>query len=192
MLELIIEWYNAWALVENNISYFIQYMISRKKQRYLVPKSQILFLKDLSANGNVYQEYGWKNTGTLFKAHMLSYAIEYTKEELDIETKPDGTIVRTKYGIERIPDPMLIREMQEYADGVNVDRLVSFAALVSFMKIQESNRGYLKRQITDDSAKNLQKSENLFKLNKSPFRHMGNGIKNTMGGFRKSAFKNFK
>jgi hypothetical protein len=192
MLELIIEWYNAWALVENNISYFIQYMISRKKQRYLVPKSQILFLKDLSANGNVYQEYGWKNTGTLFKAHMLSYAIEYTKEELDIETKPDGTIVRTKYGIERIPDPMLIREMQEYADGVNVDRLVSFAALVSFMKIQESNRGYLKRHITDDSAKNLQKSENLFKLNKSPFRHMGNGIKNTMGGFRKSAFKNFK
>jgi hypothetical protein len=37
--------------------------------------------------------------------------------------------------------------MQEYADGVNVDRLVSFAALVSFMKIQQSNRGYLKRQL---------------------------------------------
>jgi hypothetical protein len=192
MLELIIEWYNAWALVENNISLFIQYMISRRKQRYLVPKSQILFLKDLGANANVYQEYGWKNTGTLFKAHLLSYAIEFTKEELDVETKPDGTIVKTKYGIERIPDPMLIKEMQEYSDGVNVDRLVSFAALVSFMKIQESNRGYLKRQIVDDAAKNLQKSENLFKLNKSPFRHMGNGIKNTMSGFRKSAFKNFK
>jgi hypothetical protein len=192
MLELIIEWYNAWALVENNISLFIQYMISRRKQRYLVPKSQILFLKDLGANANVYQEYGWKNTGTLFKAHLLSYAIEFTKEELDVETKPDGTIVKTKYGIERIPDPMLIKEMQEYSDGVNVDRLVSFAALVSFMKIQESNRGYLKRQIVDDKAKNLQKSENLFKLNKSPFRHMGNGVKNTMSGFRKSAFKNFK
>jgi hypothetical protein len=72
---------------------------------------------------------------------------------------------------------MLIKEMREYADGVNVDRLVSFAALVAFMKIQESNRGYSKRTIMDDAAKNLQKSENLFKLNKSPFRHMGNKMK---------------
>ena len=46
-LELIIEWYNAWTLVENNISLFIQHMIAKKKQKYLVPKQQILFLKDL-------------------------------------------------------------------------------------------------------------------------------------------------
>lgn len=190
-LELIIEWYNAWTVIENNISLFIQYMISRKKQRYLVPKSQIMFLKDLGANANVFQEYGWKNTGVLFKSHLLSYVIEYTKEELDVETKTDGTIVRTKYGIERIPDPMLLKEMQEYADGVNVDRLVSFAALVAFMRIQQANRGYTKRVVMDDVAKNLQKSENLFKLNKSPFRNIGNNnFKNS--GFKRSAFRNFK
>jgi hypothetical protein len=192
-LELIIEWYNAWTVIENNISLFIQYMISRKKQRYLVPKSQILFLKDLGANANVFQEYGWKNTGTLFKAHLLSYAIEYCKEELDIETKTDGTIVRTKYGIERIPDPMLLKEMQEYADGVNVDRLVSFAALVAFMRIQQANRGYSKRVVMDDASKNLQKSNNLFKLNRTPFRHMGHGSKVINGQvFNRSAFKNLK
>jgi len=191
-LELIIEWYNAWTVIENNISLFIQYMISRKKQRFLVPKSQIMFLKDLGSNTNVFQEYGWKNTGTLFKQHLLNYAIEYTKEELDVETKADGTIVRTKYGIERIPDPMLLTEMREYAPGVNVDRLVSFSALVAFMRIQQSNRGYTKRVIMDDAAKNLQKSENLFKLNKSPFRHMGGRMANTMSGFKKSAFKNIK
>jgi hypothetical protein len=192
-LELIIEWYNAWTVIENNISLFIQYMISRKKQRYLVPKSQILFLKDLGANANVFQEYGWKNTGTLFKAHLLSYAIEYCKEELDVETKSDGTIVRTKYGIERIPDPMLLKEMQEYAEGVNVDRLVSFAALVAFMRIQQANRGYSKRVIMDDASKNLQKSDNLFKLNRTPFRHMGGSGKVINGQvFNRSAFKNLK
>jgi hypothetical protein len=191
-LELIIEWYNAWALVENNISLFIQYMIQKRKQKYLVPKSQIMFLKDLGSNNNVFQEYGWKNTGTLFKAHLLSYAIEYTKEELDQEVKPDGTVVKTIYGIERIPDPMLIKEMREYSDGVNVDRLVSFAALVGFMKIQQSNRGYLRRAIMDEAAKNLQKSENLFKLNKSPFKHMGNRTANNMGNFKRAAFKNIK
>jgi hypothetical protein len=191
-LELIIEWYNAWTVIENNISLFIQYMISRKKQKYLVPKSQIMFLKDLGSNANVFQEYGWKNTGTLFKNHLLSYAIEYTKEEIDQETKPDGTIVRTKYGIERIPDPMLIKEMREYADGVNVDRLVSFAALVAFMKIQQSNRGYLKKTIMDDAAKNLQKSENLYKLNNSPFRHMGRTQMRNGQSFKRSPFKHYK
>lgn len=191
-LELIIEWYNAWTVIENNISLFINYMISRKKQKYLVPKSQIMFLKDLGANKNVFQEYGWKNTGTMFKAHMLSYAIEYIREELDQETKEDGTVVKTTYGIERIPDPMLIKEMQEYADGVNVDRLVSFVALVSFMRIQESNRGYTKQIIRDDAAKKLQKSENLFKLNSSPFRHMGRKNKTSKGGRKRSAFKNIK
>jgi hypothetical protein len=189
---MIIEWYNAWTVIENNISLFIQYMISRKKQKYLVPKDQIMFLKDLKSNTNVFQEYGWKNTGRLFKDHLLSYAIEYTKEEIDQVTKPDGTIVKTVYGIERIPDPMLLIEMREYAEGVNVDRLVSFAALVAFVRIQSSNRGYKKKHIMDDSAKKLQKSENLYKLSHNPFRNLGRG--RTVNGkkFRRSPFKNLK
>jgi len=191
-LEMIIEWYNAWTVIENNISLFIQYMISRKKQKYLVPRTQIMFLKDLGANANVFQEYGWKNTGILFKSHLLSYVIEYTREELDTETKADGTVVRTTYGIERIPDPMLLKEMQAYTEGLNVDRLVSFSALVAFMKIQQSNRGYQKRVIMDDTAKNLQKSDNLFKLSMSPFRHMGKSRLSNGQGFKKSPFKNFK
>jgi hypothetical protein len=191
-LEMIIEWYNAWTVIENNISLFIQYMISRKKQRYLVPRTQIMFLKDLGANANVFQEYGWKNTGILFKSHLLSYVIEYTREELDTITKEDGTIVKTTYGIERIPDVMLLKEMQAYHEGLNVDRLVAFSALVAFMKIQLSNRGFLKRRIMDDAAKNLQKSENLYKLSSSPFRHMGKGSTSLGQGIRRSAFKNFK
>ena len=39
---------------------------------------------------------------------------------------------------------MLLKEMTAYYPGVNVDRLVSFATLVSFAKIQQSNRGYKK------------------------------------------------
>jgi len=88
---------------------------------------------------------------------------------------------------------MLIKEMREYADGVNVDRLVSFAALVAFMRIQESNRGYRKRTIMDDDAKKLQKSENLYKLKSSPFRHMGRKRKRINGtSVKRSAFKNIK
>jgi hypothetical protein len=190
-LELLIEWYNAWTIVENNVALFIQYMISKKKQRYLVPKDMILFLKDIGANRNVFQEYGWKNVGTLFKGTVLSYGIEYTKEELDHETKPDGEIVKTIYGVERIPDIMLLKEMQAYRDGLNVDRLVTFCALIAFAKVQQSNRGLTKRvEVTNE---NLVNSQKFSKLNWSPFRHMGN-TKKSSGNNQppRNAFKNIR
>ena len=36
--------------------------------------------------------------------------------------------------------------MIAYYPGLNVDRLVAFAALIAFVKIQQSNRGYLKER----------------------------------------------
>jgi hypothetical protein len=192
-LEMIVEWYNAWTIVENNISLFIQHMIHRKKQRYLVPRSQILFLKDIGANANVFQEYGWRNTGTLFKSHMISYAIEFIREELHQETTDDGKVIKTVYGIERIPDVMLMKEMMAYRDGVNVDRLVSFAALIAFAKVQQANRGYKKRYEETGLAKNLDNRDKFSKLNKSPFRHIGGGG-HTFSGMKlpRQAFKNLR
>ena len=189
-LELIIEWYNAWTIVENNISLFIQHMISRKKQRYLVPKQQILFLKDLGSNSTVYQEYGWKNTGTLFKSHLISYAIEFLREVIDEETDVNGVVTKQTLGVERIPDGMLIKEMLAYYPGLNVDRLVAFGALVAFVKIQQSNRGFSKRRESEE--KSLVNSENLYKLKYSPFKNIGRTGNNTGNTIKRSGFKNYK
>ncbi len=190
-LELIIEWYNAWTICENNVSAFIQHMIARRKQKYLVPKTQIMFLKEIQANMNVFQEYGWKNVGTMFKINIIPYGKQFLEEELDHETKTDGTIVKTTYGVERIPDIMLLKEMAAYRDGLNVDRIVAFCALVAFAKVQESNRGYTKRVEREDD--NLQKSNKNVKLRVSPFRHYGTSHTNsdTMRKPR-SPFKNIK
>ena len=189
-LELIIEWYNAWTLVENNISLFIQHMIARKKQRYLVPKQQILFLKDLGSNKTVYQEYGWKNTGTLFKSHLISYAIEFLREVTNEETDINGVVTDQTFGVERIPDPMLIKEMLAYYPGLNVDRLVAFGALIAFVKIQQSNRGYTKRR--ESEGKSLVNSENLYKLKYSPFKNIGRSSTSRTGRPNRSGFKNIK
>ena len=139
----------------------------------------------------MFQEYGWKNVGTLFKGNILSYGIEFLKEELDVETKEDGTIVKTTYGVERIPDPMLLKEMQAYQEGVNVDRLVAFCALVAFSKIQLSNRGFAKR--VEQTGQKLENSQKFSKLNYTPFRHMG-GSGNGSSSQRPSrnAFKNLR
>jgi hypothetical protein len=191
-LEMIIEIYNAWTIVENNISLFIQYMISQKKQKYLVPKNQILFLKELGANASVFQEYGWKNTGTIFKAHMLSYGIQYLKEVLDVITKDDGEVVKTIYGVERIPDIMLLKEMMAYHDGLNVDRLVTYCALIAFAKVQQANRGYSKRTETTENAKGLESKDKFSKLNMSPFRHLGGNKAFKNVHMPRQAFRNLK
>ena len=189
-LEMLIEWYNAWTIVENNISLFIQHMIARKKQRYLVPKQQILFLKDLGSNRTVYQEYGWKNTGTLFKSHLISYAIEFLREVIDEELDTEGNVMSQTLGVERIPDPMLIKEMLAYYPGLNVDRMVAFGALVAFAKIQQSNRGYSKRRESDGNS--LVNSEKISKLKYSPFKNIGRSNSGNNSRGRRSGFKNFK
>lgn len=189
-LENIIEWYNAPTLIENNISLFITHMVGQKKQKFLIPKDQIIFLKDLKANLNVFQDYGWKNTGTLFSNHLINYCVEYLSEEIDKVTTEDGTIIKIHYGIERIPDIMAMKEMAAYQDGTNVDRLVALSALIAYVKVQQANRG-LKTRIEQLDNK-LRKPEKMTKLN-SPFRHIGGSGKiKGMEGPPRQAFKNFK
>lgn len=190
-LESIIEWYNAWTVVEVNVSLFIEYMISQRKQKYLVTKDQMLFMKDLT-NSNTYQAYGWKNTGVFFKTHLISYAIQFLQEEMDIETDKEGTVKSIKYGVERIPDLMLLEEMSQYQPGLNVDRLVSFAALVAFATVQQSNKGMVKRvEVVNDE---LYSSSKMSKLIVSPFRHLGQSHSNSTAnlGYKRSGFKNLR
>jgi hypothetical protein len=125
---------------------------------------------------------------------MISYGVQFLTEEINHETKENGEIVKTTYGVERIPDPMLLKEMQQYRDGLNVDRLVAFCALVSFAKVQQSNRGMPHKVETETNPRNNgQKSPNFSKLTMSPFRNIGKSV--VRGGekkFIKQAFRNIK
>ena len=82
-LELIIEWYQAWTVVENNVPLFIQYMQFKRKQKYLVPSNQMVFSKEITPSKTQFQQYGWRNVSTIFKTVMLSYLIEYLKDILN-------------------------------------------------------------------------------------------------------------
>ena len=191
-IEMMLELYNAWCVIENNVSLFIQYMQERNKQRYLVPKDQLVFLKDIKANTNVYQDYGWRNVNRLFKDTLLPYGIEFLLEPLDIETKPDGEITKTYYGIERIPDIMLLKEMQAYKDSSgNYDRLIAYCALTAFIAVQTANKGNNKERRYE--TKILDKSKNNSNLVISPFKSIGNKGRNlSQKGIQRSAFKKLR
>jgi hypothetical protein len=114
------------------------------------------------------------------------------EEEIDVVTKEDGEVVKVHFGVERIPDVMLLKEMQQYRDGLNVDRLVAFCALVAFAKVQESNRGYSKRK-EHEEEKNLQITNKNSKLFMSPFRNLG-GVGSSSSSMKKprNPFKNHR
>ena len=173
-LEMIIRMYNAWTVVENNVALFIQYMMERRLQKYIVPKDQMLFLKEINSNTNVYADYGWKNTGTLFKTHLLSYLIEYLNEELEVLTEVDGTITKIHFGIERVPDAVALKEMQEYTHGLNVDRLVALSALIAFVKVQQANRGITK--VVETTTYTEKQVKDLYKYTPNGFKNIGKGV----------------
>ena len=187
LLSMLIELYNAWTIVENNVSAFIQYMMSKHRQKYLVPKNQIAFLKEIQSNTNVYQEYGWRNVSTIFKNNMIPYGVQFLEAELDKEIDDEGNIKKIKFGVERIPDIMILKEMLAYRDGVNVDRLVSFCALASFAVIQQTNRGYPKR-LEKENGNIQMKSQTMFSIfNNIGKTNSANSVKKTS---HRSAFKN--
>ena len=85
---------------------------------------------------------------------------------------------------------MLIKEMLAYYPGLNVDRLVAFGALIAFAKIQQSNRGYSKRQESEENS--LVKSDNFSKLKYSPFKNIGQNRSRNTNRPSRSGFKNYK
>ena len=190
-LELIIEWYQAWTLVENNIPLFIQYMQYKRKQKYLVPSSQMVFSKEVQASKTQFQQYGWRNVSTLFKTTMLSYLIEFLKEELDSTENEDGVVSNVTYGVCRIPDIMAMVEMEAYQPGVNVDRLITLGSLITFVKIQESNRGTTVR-IEHEDTEYLDNSDKMYKLNRSPFKNIGNKNNSSNQRRPRSAYRNLR
>ena len=170
-LELILKWYKCKAIVEANVQDFINYMVERNlAQRYLVKKNEMVFLKEFNMNTTAYQEYGWKNTNNFFKTVMLPFLVNFINEVIHEEYDEEGNVTSTIYGIRRIPDKMVLKEMLGYSETRNVDRIISLTALVCYLKAQEANHLAPIRYETDE---NLENNSKMSKLVMSPFTNIG-------------------
>jgi hypothetical protein len=72
-----------------------------------------------------------------------------------------------------------------------VDRLIALGALIAFAKVQEANRGVMKR-FEDTGKKSLDNSKNLYKFTNSPFRHIGMGGGRSGNRPPRNPFKNIR
>lgn len=166
-MERMLKWYNCKAICEANVQDFINYMVEKNLgPKHLVKKNEMVFLKEYNLNTMTYNEYGWKNTNTIFKTVMLPFLINFLNEIIHEEYDEQGNVTSRIYGVRRIPDKMVLIEMLGYNENKNVDRIISLTALVCYLKAQEANHMAPIRYEYDD---NLEKDKNLYKLKVSPF-----------------------
>ena len=74
--------------------------------------------------------------------------------------------------------------------GLNVDRLVAFAALAAFLKVQHAIKG--NKKVKENLDKEKQKDHvNPYEIKRSAFKHLGQQQKGTMSRPDRNPFKNF-
>ena len=125
---LLLEMYNAEALVENNVYWFIEEAIKAKKQRYIAKTPN--WIKEIVKNSTTSKHYG-VNMSTNLMNELLDKVITYLKEPYytifnDVTGEPEQ-----HFGVERIKDRMLLKEMASYRPksvdpSGNYDRIIAF------------------------------------------------------------------
>ena len=135
----LIKFYNARALVENNNRNYIEWMIKENERTCLMRKSDVPISKELIYNSNVSGvEYGINVTR--LKDYLISLAIEYISEVIGTRFNEKTGESTSIYGVTRIKDKMLLKEMLEYSSKKNTDRLDSFCLALLAAK-SNTNRG---------------------------------------------------
>jgi hypothetical protein len=191
-LSRLVEYYNARTLCENNKPGFINYMISKKRQKYLVFKDEMLFDKELGVMQNAHQKYGVTMTPRLQKI-ILEYAVNSLSEVLYEEKDQDGNVTKIHYGVERITDIMLLKEMQLYQPNLNVDRIISYALLMAFVKIQQA-AGRIKKEVkrTNELPINPEKRVIFKGGDRQLFKNIGRQSSGAMVKNHRNPFRNIK
>lgn len=124
-MEKLIEFYNAQALVEVNVSSFVEHMIRKRKQKYLLRKSDVALINEMNFNQSTHTVYGITATPAS-NQKLIELIIEYLKESQDtVFDETTGEVIKTVKGVDRIRDYMALYEMREYVEDLNVDRMMA-------------------------------------------------------------------
>lgn len=123
--RLLIKYYNARTLCENDEISFIDYMISKGDARYL--ERQPIWLQEIVPNTTVKRDYGIHRSAEKIRLFLHGCLKKYSEEVLVREGKdPDTGEPRVELkGMTKIFDPLLLDEMINYDEEGNFDRIVA-------------------------------------------------------------------
>jgi hypothetical protein len=121
--RLLIKYYNARALCENDDISFIEYMKSKGDAHYLEKQPQ--WLLEVIPNTTVKREYGIHRSAQKIIDYLHTCLKRYMDDVIYSEKDDDGKITKEVTGVSKIFDPMLLEEIIQYNDEGNFDRIVA-------------------------------------------------------------------
>jgi hypothetical protein len=168
--RLLIKYYNARALCENDDISFIEYMKSKGDAHYLEKQPQ--WLLEVIPNTTVKREYGIHRSAQKIIDYLHTCLKRYMEDVIYSEKDDEGNVTKEVTGVSKMFDPMLLEEIIQYNDEGNFDRIIAAELAIAqalkmdpiFGKIGGTN---------DDRVKSLYskklKSNMLFSSSKNMF-----------------------
>ena len=121
--RLLIKFYNARTLCENDDISFIEYMKAKGDGHYLEKQPQ--WLMEIVPNTTVKREYGIHRSSQKIIDYLHNCLKKYTEEVVMVEKDEQGNLIREVTGVSKIFDPVLLEEIIQYNDQGNFDRIVA-------------------------------------------------------------------
>jgi len=121
--RLLIKYYNARTLCENDDISFIEYMKAKGDAHYL--EKQPEWLKEIVPNTTVKRDYGIHRSSEKIIDYLHTCLKKYMENAIFKETNEQGEVIREVLGVSKIFDPVLLEEIIQYNDQGNFDRIVA-------------------------------------------------------------------
>ena len=122
--RLLIKYYNARTLIENDEYSFIDHMVAKGDARYL--EKQPEWIKEIVPNTTVRRDYGIHRSAEAIRIFLHGCLKKYMEEVVYQEKDDNGLVIKEVLGVTRILDPMLLEEIINYNEDVgNYDRVIA-------------------------------------------------------------------
>jgi len=121
--RLLIKYYNARALCENDDISFIEYMKSKGDAHYLEKQPQ--WLLEVVPNTTVKREYGIHRSAQKIIDYLHTCLKRYMEDVIYSEKDDQGNVTKEVTGVSKMFDPMLLEEIIQYNDEGNFDRIIA-------------------------------------------------------------------
>lgn len=127
--RLLIKYYNARTLCENDEVSFIEYMKAKGDAHYL--EKQPEWLKEIVPNTTAARDYGIHRSAERIRDYLRNCLKSYTEEPIFIERNEEGSIIKEILGVSRILDPLLLEELSKFNEEDNFDREVAASLAIA-------------------------------------------------------------
>jgi hypothetical protein len=128
-VEMLLEYYNAVCMPENEGGTFIQYFDQKNKAHILADGYNML--KSISPNTTIKGRVIGLPATVSVQRFCMALMVEYCNEEIQVGMDALG-FPMTKLGITRINDKALLKEIIAYNTTGNFDRIVAFRHVLAY------------------------------------------------------------